>query len=40
LVNLRLHRGIHLDERRPGTFEAFAGEFLGRVYAQFAADGD
>ncbi len=40
LFHLRLHRGIHLDERRPGAFEAFAGEFLRRVEAEFAAAGD
>ena len=38
LFHLRLHRRIHLDERRPRAFEAFAGEFLGRVDAEFAAD--
>ena len=31
---------IHLDERRPGAFAAFAGEFLRRVEAEFAAAGD
>jgi hypothetical protein len=39
LFHLRLHRVIHLDERRPGAFEAFAGELLRRVDAEFAADG-
>jgi hypothetical protein len=36
----RLHGSIHLDERRPGAFKAFAGKFLGCVNAEFAADGD
>ena len=36
-VDLRLHRSIHLDERRPGAFEAFARNFLRRVDAEFAA---
>ena len=40
LFHLRLHRRIHLDERWPGAFEAFAGEFLRRVDAEFAAAGD
>ena len=31
---------IHPDERRPGAFEAFAGEFLRRVNAEFIAAGD
>ena len=31
-----LHRFIHLDERRPGAFETFAGNFLGRVDVYFA----
>jgi len=31
---------IHFNQRRPGAFEAFAGNFLRRVYAEFAADGD
>ena len=38
--HLRLHVFIHLDERRPGAFETFAGEFLRRVDAEFAAAGD
>ncbi len=38
--HLRLHRGIHLDERRPGAFETFTGKFLRRVNAEFAAAGD
>jgi hypothetical protein len=33
----RLHRGIHLDERRPGAFETFARKFLRRFDAEFAA---
>jgi len=40
LFHLRLHRRFHLDERRPGAFEAFAGELIRRVNAQLAADGD
>src|SRR5437773_7581522 len=40
LFHLRLHCRIHLDEWRPGAFETFAGEFLRRVYAEFAAAGD
>ena len=40
LFHLRLHRGIHLDQRRPGAFEAFAGNFLRRINAKFAAAGD
>ena len=40
LFHLRLHSFIHLDERRPGAFEAFAGEFLRRINAEFAAAGD
>jgi hypothetical protein len=31
---------MNLDERRPRAFEAFAGQFLCRVDAQSAADGD
>ena len=31
---------VHLDERRPGALEVFAGEFLRRINAEFAADGD
>jgi hypothetical protein len=38
--HLRLHRFIHLNQRRPGAFEAFAGNFLRRVNAEFAAAGD
>ncbi len=38
--HFRLHRGIHLDERRPGAFETFARDFLRRVDAEFAAAGD
>jgi hypothetical protein len=37
LFHLRFHRGIHLDERRPEAFEAFARHFLRRVNAEFAA---
>ena len=33
--HLRLHRFIHLDQRRPGAFETFAGNFLGRVRFHF-----
>ena len=40
LFHLRLHRRIHLDERRPGAFETFAGNFLRRINAEFAATGD
>ena len=40
LFHLRLHRRIHLDERRLGALEVFAGEFLRRVNAEFAAAGD
>ena len=40
LFHLRLHTFIHLDERRPGAFETFAGNFLRRVNAQLAAAGD
>ena len=32
------HRRIHLDERRPGALEAFAGEFVGDVEAELAAE--
>src|SRR2546425_13131131 len=39
-LHFRLHRGIHLDERWPGAFEAFARQFLRRVNAEFAAAGD
>ena len=35
--DLSFHCCIHLDERRPWAFEAFAGEFLRRVDAEFAA---
>ena len=38
--HLRLHRFIHLDQRWPGAFETFAGNFLRRVNAQLAAAGD
>jgi len=34
------HGLIHLDERRPGAFEAFAGESFRRINAKFAAAGD
>jgi hypothetical protein len=34
------HAFIHPDERRPGTFEAFTGQFLRRVNAEFAAAGN
>jgi hypothetical protein len=37
---LRLHAFVHLDERRPGAFETFARQFLRRINAEFAADGD
>jgi len=40
LFHLRLYRRIHLDERRPGAFEAFAGEFFRRDNAQLPAAGD
>ena len=33
--HLRLHRFIHLDERRPRAFETFAGNFLRRVQFHF-----
>ncbi len=39
-INFRLHRLIHLDERRPRAFETFAGNFLCRVNAELAAAGD
>ena len=39
LFHLRLHHGIHLDERRPGAFETFARQFLRRINAEFAAAG-
>src|SRR5262245_43541776 len=39
-LHFRLHAFINLDERRPGAFETFAREFLRRVNAEFAADGD
>jgi hypothetical protein len=32
-IDFTFHRLIHLDERRPGTFETFAGNFLRRVNA-------
>ena len=35
-LHLRLHRSIHLDEQWRGAFEAFAGQFLRRVNAEFA----
>jgi len=38
--HLRLHCGIHLDERWPFAFETFARNFLRRVDAEFAAVGD
>src|SRR5215208_606062 len=38
--HLRLHRGIHLDKRRLGTFKTFARKLLRRVDPEFAADGD
>ena len=31
---------IHPNEGRPRPFEPFTGEFLGRVNAEFGADGD
>ena len=37
LFYLCFHCRLHLDERRPGAFETFAGEFLRRVAAQLAA---
>jgi len=52
LLHLRFNAFIDLDERRPplsesfvptrrpGTFETFAGQFLRRVEAELAADGD
>ena len=40
LLHLRLHRRVHLDEWRPGAFEAFALQFLRRINAEFAAAGD
>ena len=39
-INFLFHRLIHLDERRPGAFETFAGNFLRRVKTHFAANGD
>jgi len=33
-------RFIRFDERRPRAFEAFAGQFLRRINAEFAAAGD
>ena len=39
-VNFPAHSFFHLDQRWPGAFEAFAGEFLRRVNAEFAAAGD
>src|SRR5215207_8468750 len=38
--HLRLHAFIHFDERRPLTFEPFPRQFLRRVDAGLAADGD
>jgi hypothetical protein len=32
-IEFLFHHRIHFDQRRPGTLEAFAGEFLGRVNA-------
>ena len=29
-INLRFHRVVHFNQRRPGAFEAFAGNFLRR----------
>ena len=40
LFHLRLHRFIHANQRRPGAFETFARNFLRRVNAELAADGD
>ena len=34
------HRFVHADQRRPRALETFAGNFLRRVDAEFAADGD
>jgi hypothetical protein len=39
-VNLSPHFFAHINQRRPGAFESFAGEFLRRVNAQLAAAGD
>jgi len=39
-IDLLPHCRIHLDGRRPGAFEAFAAEFLGRVNAHFRANGE
>jgi hypothetical protein len=36
-IDLGPHGFIHLDQRRPRMFEAFAGQFLRRVNAEFAA---
>ena len=38
--DLSVHRFFHLDKRRPGAFETFARQFVRRVEAEFAADGD
>ena len=37
---LSFHRRIHLDQRQPWAFEAFARQFLRRVNAEFAVAGD
>jgi len=40
LFHLRFYRRIHLDDRRLGAFEPFAGEFLRRVETELATAGD
>src|SRR5690242_17145491 len=40
LSHLRLHVFIHFNQRWPRAFETFAGKFLRRVNAEFAAAGD
>ncbi|MBI2929081.1 MAG: hypothetical protein HYY24_25740 [Verrucomicrobia bacterium] len=35
--HLRFQSFVHFDDWRPRAFKAFAGEFLRRVYAEFAA---
>ena len=39
-INFLSHIFIHLDERRPGAFEAFARNLLRGVDAEFAAHRD
>lgn len=40
LCHLRLYAVIHFDQRRPGSFEAFACEFFRRVDPHLGSDTD